>query len=115
MSIALESWPRMANLNPYLAEQNKNIIYKINETKNGWDIEVLMPRRLPVSDRAAILDWVHRYRRQIRDLHPFWSVAFHPSAHRYALEIKKTKGDQELIEIGENLKSACGEIMEYAS
>jgi hypothetical protein len=114
MAIPFGSRSEMSNVNPYLSKRSKSIVYNVNKTADGWDIEVLMPRRIPASDRIAILDWVHQYRQQVRAAHPFWSVVFHPSSNRYVLEIRKANNDKELIEIGEQLKSVCGEIMEYA-
>jgi hypothetical protein len=104
----------MADVNPYLSKRSQNIIYNVNKTSDGWNIEVSMPRRIPASDKMAILDWVHQYRQQVRAAHPFWSVVLHPSPNRYVLEIRKANSDKELIEIGERLKSVCGEILEYA-
>jgi hypothetical protein len=38
----------------------------------------------------------------------------HPSLDRYVLEIRRTNNDKELIATAEELKSICGEILEYA-
>jgi hypothetical protein len=103
----------MANLNPYLSKRSKSIVYNINETSDGWDIEVLIPQNAPASDRVAVLEWVRQYRNQVRSAHPFWSVVFHPSSSRFVLEIRRANNDKELIAMGEQLKSVCGEIMEY--
>lgn len=104
----------MANQNPYLSKRSKNIVYNVNQTSDGWTIEVLIPRRVPASDRMAILEWIRQYRTQVRAAHPFWSVVFHPFSDRFVLEIRRANNDKELIAIGEQLKSVCGEIMEYA-
>jgi len=104
----------MPSLNPYLSNRNKSIIYNVRDTEDGWTIEVIMPRSVPASDRIKVLEWLREYRAQIKLLHPIWSTVLHPSANCYRLEIRKTNSDKELIAAGEQLKSICGEILEYA-
>jgi MOSC domain-containing protein YiiM len=106
--------PAMLNINPYLSNLHKSIIYNVSQTADGWTIEVIMPPRIPASDRIKVLEWLRQYRTQIRLLYPMWSTVLHPSVNRYQLEIRKTNSDKELIEAGEQLKSICGEILEYA-
>jgi len=105
---------KMAYFNSYLSHKNKSIVYNVLNTADGWDLEILLPSRIPPSDRIKILEWLRGYRAQVRSEHPLWSTVLHPSLDRYVLEIRRTNNDRELIETGEQLKSICGEILEYA-
>jgi hypothetical protein len=104
----------MAYFNPYLARKNKSIAYNVETTADGWNVEVVFPRKVPPSDRIKVLEWLRRYREEVRAVHPLWSTVLHPSTERYILEIRKTNSDKELIATGEQLKSICGEMLEYA-
>lgn len=104
----------MPSINPYLSNRNKSIVYNVRQTADGWTIEVLMPPRVPASDQIKVLEWLRAYRAQLRSLHPMWSTVLHPSASRYKLEIRKTNSDKEIVETGEQLKSICEEMLEYA-
>jgi hypothetical protein len=104
----------MAILNPYLSSKSKTIVYNLTETKDGWNFEVLLPSRIPASDRIKVLEWLRQYRVAVRTMHPHWVTMLHPSKDRYLLEIRKANSDKELIAVGEQLKSICGEILEYA-
>jgi len=99
---------------PYLSDTRKSIVYNIQKSTDGWTVEVVMPPRVPASDRIKVLEWLRDYKEQIKVAHPLWSTVMHPSANRYLLEIRTTNSDRELIATGEQLKSICGEILEYA-
>lgn len=104
----------MAYFNPYLSRKNRYIAYNVSRTVDGWNVEVVVPRKVPSSDRIKVLEWIRAYREEVRNAHPLWSTVLHPSEERYTLEIRKTNSDRELIATGEQLKSICGEILEYA-
>lgn len=105
---------KMTYFNSYLSHKNKSIIYNVLKTDDGWNVEILLPSNIPPSDRIKILDWIRSYRVQVRAEHPLWSTVLHPSLDCYVLEIRRTNNDKELIATGEQLKSICGEILEYA-
>jgi len=108
----------MANMtlsNPYLSRKNKSIVYNVVRTANGWQVEAVMPSKVPPSDRLKVLDWFKEYREQVRSAHPLWSTVFHPAEGRYTLDIRTVaSNDKELMATGEALKSLCGEILDYA-
>ena len=101
-------------LNPYLPRRSKAIVYNVLQTTDGWNVEVVMPAKIPPSDRLKVLEWLRDYREQVRTAYPLWSTVLHPSTERYVLEIRKTNNDKELLATGEQLKSLCGEFLEYA-
>jgi len=105
---------KMAYFNSYLSTANKSIVYNVLKTSDGWNVEVIVPPRIPASDRVKVLEWLRDYKGQVKAAHPLWSTVLHPSLNRYVLEIRKTNSDKELIATGEQLKSICGEILEYA-
>jgi len=72
-----------------------------------------MPSSVSASDRIRILEWFGDYRNQVRKKHPQWSTIFHPSQRRYVLEIRKINSDREVIATGEDLRTVCGEMMDY--
>jgi len=110
----LREMTKMAYFNSYLSRRNKSIIYNVLNTSDGWDIEISLPAHTPPSDRVKVLEWLRSYKAQVRSEHPHWSTVLLPSLDRYVLEIRRTNNDKELIATAEELKSICGEILEYA-
>ncbi len=92
-------------------EDSDHIVYNMLPTDNGWQLQVLLPKRVPPGDRRIVLDWLQSYRNEIRSKHPYWLTMFHSTDREYTLDILPAKDPKGAIvnalRIGQELQPRC--------
>lgn len=97
---------RYATALPYWTpDDSDNILINTSQRSNGWRVEAWLPRKVSVSDRRIVLDWLGAYGAEIRRQHPYWLTIQGSAEHVYYLDVVRahspksivTRGLQELL------------------
>lgn len=97
----------LASSNPYLAS-GRAITYEVTrDGHNGFRIEVTVPARgVKASDRAAVIDWLYRYRAAVRAARPNWTGDFRVTDSGYELAVHPAGTLGEVVAHMEDVKKA---------
>lgn len=86
-----------AGLRPRVPRPQDNIILKVSGTQRGWVLHYSFPRRVPASDRTAVLKSLQAYRAEIRRRFPLWLTKFESEKHGMKLEVTRIDTPEELV------------------
>jgi hypothetical protein len=73
------------------------ITYGWEDAPDGKNFVVRIPSRSSSSDRAAVLQWLNDFARQIQRQHVFWIVRLNSFAGGYFLNVIPTDGIEDLV------------------
>ena len=96
--------------NTRFSQPTGTIVYEAVETGEGWQVAVVLPPKISVSDRIRVLNWMEDYRTSIRRQYPLWLTSLHTNPRQICLNIPPVSGVRELAAKGPaiNMKRTLG-------
>ncbi len=102
------------------SNQVKSIRYELKNDVGGWQLSVVLPKRVSPSDQLTVINWLHDYQASVRSQHPNWLTTIRSEANGYTLHIRKTENSRDmlnavnLISQGDAIKNCWSGALEYA-